>query len=136
MTVLIVNGPNMQNLDKRKLYNASYQQLIERTTTIARELGIDLDFFVSDIEGEIVSTIANCQCDAIIINAAAYSHYSIAIRDALEIFDGKKIEVHMTNIYKREQFRHQSVVSPVVDGTISGFGLESYVLALKSLKVV
>lgn len=134
MRVLLINGPNMSRLDIRgDKYNASYTQLVATVSKYAQDLDIHVDFVVSDIEGELVKCIGESLHDAIIINAAAYSHYSIAIRDALESYKGKKIEVHMTNIYARESFRHKSMLSSVVDGAIVGFGVHSYVLALYAL---
>lgn len=135
MKVLVVNGPNMQNLVNRgEKYASSYFQLKKVVQQSAQTLGLEVEFFASDIEGELVQAICRSNHDALIINAAAYSHYSIAIRDAVESFAGKKIEVHMTNVHCREEFRHKSVLSSVVDGTICGFGIQSYVLGLHALK--
>lgn len=137
MKVLVINGPNMQNLGNRgSVYNATYEELVSKIKSEAEDLNLDVECFVSDIEGEIVREIYTCKYEAIIINAAAYSHYSIAIRDALESFKGKKIEVHMTNIHAREQFRHNSVISGVVDGVICGFGAYSYILALRAVSTM
>ncbi|MDR2978255.1 MAG: 3-dehydroquinate dehydratase [Rickettsiales bacterium] len=131
MRVLIINGPNMQRLSKRgNQYNASYEQLRDCIIDHAKSKNIEVEFFVTDIEGEIVQAIGRYDGDAIVINAAGYSHYSVAIRDALESFKGKKVEVHMTNVYAREEFRHHSIIAPVCDGVICGFGLKSYLLAM------
>jgi len=91
---------------------------------------VDFTFLQSNIEGEIVGFIQKADCGALIINAGAYSHYSIAIADALEIVKTPKIEVHLSNIYAREEFRRTSVISPKVSGSICGFGSDSYFLAV------
>ena len=100
------------------------------------ELGIDIETFQSNFEGEIVEKIhsANGNFDGIVINAGAYTHTSVAIRDAISAVDIPTVEVHMTNIYKREEFRHHSYLAPVCIGQISGFGADSYKLGLKAIK--
>ena len=100
------------------------------------ELGIDIETFQSNFEGEIVEKIhsAKDNFDGIVINAGAYTHTSVAIRDAISAVDIPTVEVHMTNIYKREEFRHHSYLAPVCIGQISGFGADSYKLGLKAIK--
>ena len=100
------------------------------------ELGIDIETFQSNFEGEIVEKIhsAKDNFDGIVINAGAYTHTSVAIRDAISAVDIPIVEVHMTNIYKREEFRHHSYLAPVCIGQISGFGADSYKLGLKAIK--
>lgn len=100
------------------------------------ELGIDIETFQSNFEGEIVEKIhsAKDNFDGIVINAGAYTHTSVAIRDAISAIDIPTVEVHMTNIYKREEFRHHSYLAPVCIGQISGFGADSYKLGLKAIK--
>ena len=102
---------------------------------MAKELNLILDIKQSNVEGEIVNLIQNSvdNYDGIIINAAAYSHTSVAIRDALDVFKKPKIEVHISNIYKREEFRHKSMISGVVTGIICGLGINGYILAINSM---
>ena len=101
----------------------------------AKELNLNLDIKQSNVEGEIVNLIQNSvdNYEGIIINAAAYSHTSVAIRDALDVFKKPKIEVHISNIYKREEFRHRSLISGVVTGIICGLGINGYILAINSM---
>jgi len=137
MKTLIINGPNLNMLGQRDANHYGSQTLEEINALLAKKakaLKLELSFFQSNIEGEIVTAIQNFSGDAIIINAGAYTHYSIAIRDALEIKTCKKIEVHLSNILAREEFRKESVLSAVCSGLISGFGADSYVLALEYLK--
>ncbi len=103
---------------------------------MAQEIGIDIDFFQSNIEGELVNIIqdARKKFDGMIINAAAFTHTSVAIRDALDLFKKPIIELHLSNIYKREEFRHKSLISGVVTGGIFGLGAEGYILAIISLQ--
>lgn len=133
--VLILNGPNLNLLSKRdkKIYGKETLEKAEKDCQVlAKELDLEIEFKQSNIEGEIVEQIQNAidKFDGIIINAAAYTHTSIAIRDALEMFHGKKVEVHISNIFKREEFRKHSLISGVVDAIISGFGIDGYTLAL------
>ena len=133
--ILILNGPNLHLLAKRdvKIYGGG---TLEKAKTdclqLAKELNLEIDFRQSNFEGEIVEQIGQAldKFDGIIINAAAYTHTSIAIRDALEIFNGAKVELHISNIFKREEFRQTSFLSDVVDAVISGFGIDGYTLAL------
>jgi len=134
LNILIINGPNLNLLGIRNTVtygNKSFAQLEVELVDELKKLGFDVDFFQSNHEGEIVSKIGESigKSDAIIINPGALTHYSYSIRDALEAFPGKKVEVHISNIYCREEFRKESVISPVVDGVISGFGIDSYLLA-------
>ena len=138
MKILILNGPNLNLLHKRDqdVYGSSSLQDIELDCqNLASEIGIELEMFQSNDEGELVSKIqkANEDCDGIIINAAGYTHTSVAIRDALEIFQKPKIELHISNIFKREEFRHHSFLSKVVDGVISGLGVEGYTISLLAI---
>lgn len=133
--VLILNGPNLNMLDQRdaKIYGGeSLEKARDNCTQLAKELGIEVDFRQNNFEGEIVENIQKAvgKFDGIIINAAAYTHTSVAIRDALEIFQGAKVEIHISNIYKREKFRQKSYLSDIVDATIAGFGIKGYTLAL------
>ena len=137
--ILIINGPNLNLLHQRQqdIYGSiSLAEIKQSCQKIAQELGFELVFIQSNDEGEIITQIQDAvdKFDAIIINAAAYTHTSIAIRDAFEIFPKTKVEIHLSNIYKREEFRHKSLLSDVVDGVICGFGSKSYYLALQSLE--
>lgn len=136
--ILIINGPNLNLLGQREQSqygNKDYIYLTEICSKKAKELNLDLDIKQSNIEGEIVNLIQNSvdNYDGIIINAAAYSHTSVAIRDALDVFRKPKIEVHISNIYKREEFRHKSMISGVVTGIICGLGVNGYILAINSM---
>ncbi len=136
--ILILNGPNLNLLHQRSkvVYGSnSLAEIEQECHKIAKNLGLSLEFVQSNSEGEIVNKIQEAidKFDAIIINAAAYTHTSVAIRDALEIFNKTKIEIHLSNIHKREEFRQKSMISDIVDGVICGFGAKSYYLAINSL---
>jgi len=132
MKILVINGPNMSVLDRREGYgNVSMEQLKNKLLQYAKKRDVLLEFFESDIEGQIVNKINTSDSNAIIINPAAYSHYSIAILDALQIFRGKKVEVHITNLAKRELERQKTLTAKACDGVISGFGVFGYILAVK-----
>ena len=136
MKINIINGPNLNLLGKREpdIYgNESFNLYFDELKLKFPE--IDLNFFQSNIEGEIIDQIHNVgfSSDGIILNAAAYTHTSVGIADAVKSIDSKVIEVHISNTYSREEFRHNSFLSPVVNGIIIGFGLDSYRLAIESL---
>ena len=135
LNILFLNGPNLNLLGQREQSqygSITYEELKKRCEEKCKELNIKIEFIQSNVEGEIVSIIqsANEKFDGIIINAAAFTHTSVAIRDALEIYKKKKIEVHISNIYKREEFRQKSLISDVVNGGIFGLGSEGYILAI------
>ena len=137
--IIIINGPNLNLLGEREQSqygSMSFEKLKEKCVKKTKELKIDVDFFQSNIEGEIVNKIqeARKSFDGMIINAAGFSHTSVAIRDALDIFKKPIIELHISNIYKREDFRHKSLISDVVSGGIFGLGPEGYILAIISLE--
>ena len=137
-SVLILNGPNLNLLGSREpnIYGtASLQDHIESASAAAAAHGLTVKSLQSNSEAELVEAIhsATGTVDAIIINAGALTHYSWSLHDALRSFKGNKIEVHLSNPSAREEFRHVSVVSGVVDGSISGFGGLSYVLAIHAL---
>ena len=139
--IIIINGPNLNLLGEREQsqYGAeTFDKLKEKCLKKGSELKIDTEFFQSNIEGEIVTKIqeARKNFDGIIINAAGFTHTSVAIRDALDIFKKPIIELHISNIYKREQFRHKSLISEVVSGGIFGLGPEGYILAIISLEKI
>ena len=136
--IIIINGPNLNLLGQREQSQyggKDYTYLTEICFKKAKELNLNLDIKQSNVEGEIVNLIQNSvdNYDGIIINAAAYSHTSVAIRDALDVFKKPKIEVHISNIYKREEFRHKSMISSVVTGIICGLGINGYILAINSM---
>ena len=135
LNILFLNGPNLNLLGQREQSqygSITYEELKKKCEEKSKELDLKIEFIQSNVEGEIVSIIqsANEKFDGIIINAAAFTHTSVAIRDALEIFKKKKIEVHISNIYKREEFRQKSLISDVVNGGIFGLGIEGYILAI------
>lgn len=138
MKVLVINGPNLARLDIRdsSIYgDLSYPQLVKLITDSASELGLDADIRQSDQESEIIGWLhgAADTNTPVIINPAAFTHYSYAIRDAAELVKAPLIEVHLSNPLSREEFRHTSVISGIADGTIGGFGPDSYRLALRAL---
>ena len=133
--ILFLNGPNLNLLGQREQSqygSITYEDLKKKCEEKCKELDLKVEFIQSNVEGEIVSIIqsANEKFDGIIINAAAFTHTSVAIRDALEIYKKKKIEVHLSNIYKREEFRQKSLISDLVNGGIFGLGSEGYILAI------
>lgn len=138
MKILIINGVNMNMLGFRepeKYGSMTLKDLEKELYAFSFELGIDIEMFQSNLEGEIVEKIHSARdvFDGIVINAGAYTHTSIAIRDALCAVDVPTVEVHMTNIYQREDFRHHSFIAPIALGQISGFGTDSYKLGLKAI---
>lgn len=138
MKILVINGVNMNMLGVReteKYGSMTLKDLEKDLYAFSFELGIDLETFHSNHEGEIVEKIhsAKDNFNGIIINAGAYTHTSIAIRDAISAINIPTVEIHMTNIYAREEFRHHSYIAPVCLGQISGFGTNSYKLGLKAI---
>ena len=137
--ILFLNGPNLNLLGQREQSqygSITYEDLKKKCEEKCKELDLKVEFIQSNVEGEIVSIIqsANEKFDGIIINAAAFTHTSVAIRDALDLFKKPIIELHLSNIYKREEFRHKSLISDVVTGGIFGLGAEGYILAIISLQ--
>jgi len=135
MRLSIINGPNLNMLGQREpgIYgNKTLKDIEKDLQTLGEKYHIELDFFQSNIEGELVDAIQQSgnQCDGIIINAAAYTHTSVAIRDAIAAIQVPVIEVHLSNPCTRESFRHTSLIADVCRGSIAGFGDESYTLAL------
>ena len=133
--ILIINGPNLNLLGEREQSQygtKNFEELKNECKKKADELGVKIDIVQSNIEGEIVSFIqdARNKYEGIIINAAGFTHTSVAIRDALELFKKPSIELHISNIYKREEFRQKSLISDVVNGGIFGLGTEGYILAI------
>ena len=139
MKILVLNGPNLSRLDLREKNHygdLNYAQLQDFIQSKATELKLSVDIKQSDNESEIISWLhaAADQKTPVIINPAAFTHYSYAIRDAVAMLKAPCIEVHLSNPLSREEFRHTSVVSGVVNGTIAGFGPESYGLALRAMQ--
>ena len=139
--IIIINGPNLNLLGEREQSQyglTSFNQLEENCIKKGKEIGLEVDFAQSNIEGELVNIIKDSRkkYDGIIINAAGFTHTSVAIRDALDLFKKPIIEIHISNIYKREEFRHKSLISGVASGGIFGLGAEGYILAIISLQKI
>ena len=139
--IIIINGPNLNLLGEREQSqygSITFDQLKKQCIDHSKKIRINADFFQSNIEGEIVNKIQDSRKshDGIIINAAGYTHTSVSIRDALDVFKKPIIELHISNIYKREEFRHKSLISDVVTGGIFGLGAEGYILAIISLQKI
>ena len=137
--IIIINGPNLNLLGEREQSqygSITFKNLENECLKKGAELKIDIEFFQSNVEGDLVNKIqeARKNFDGMIINAAGYTHTSVAIRDALDIFKKPIIELHISNIYKREEFRQKSLISDVVSGGIFGLGSDGYILAIISLE--
>ena len=136
--IIIINGPNLNLLGEREQSqygSITFDELKDKCEKKSKELSLDLDFSQSNVEGELVNIIQNSRkkYDGMIINAAAFTHTSIAIRDALDLFKKPLIELHISNIYKREEFRQKSLISDIVTGGIFGLGTDGYILAIISM---
>ena len=136
--IIIINGPNLNLLGEREQSqygSIKFEKLKENCTKKSKELDLAIEFAQSNVEGEIVNLIQSSRdkFDGIIINAAAFTHTSVAIRDALTIYKKPIIELHISNIYKREEFRQKSLISDVVTGGIFGLGADGYILAIISM---
>jgi 3-dehydroquinate dehydratase II len=137
--VLVIHGPNLNLLGKREknIYGAkSLKDINKDISALASELGIDVTVIQLNSEGEILDIIQKADYDLLIINPAAYTHTSVAIRDAIAGVERPAIEVHLSNIHKREEFRQKSFIAGVAVGQISGFGPDSYLLALRAAKSI
>lgn len=135
LKLIIINGPNLNLLGKREpsIYgDVSFEEFLKKLRRKYNE--IDIDYFQSNIEGEIIDTLhkVGFMYDGIILNAGGYSHTSVSIADAVNAIEKPVVEVHISNIFQREEFRHISLISPVARGTVVGFGLDSYRLAIVS----
>jgi len=136
--VLVLNGPNLGRLGKREpsVYGAAtYTDLVARCESAGKELGLEVDVRQTEYEGELVTWVHEA-CDLalpVVLNAGALTHYSYALHDAVKMRTAPLVEVHISNIAAREGFRHESVVTPVANGIIAGFGFQSYVLALRAV---
>jgi 3-dehydroquinate dehydratase-2 len=138
MKILIVHGPNLNLLGERepeKYGRKTLEDINESLKKLAVELGAEIESFQSNCEGALISKIQEVKkdFDGILINPAAYTHTSVAIRDAILAVTKPCVEIHLSNIYTREEFRHHSYIAPVCVGQISGFGIDSYLLGLKAL---
>ena len=136
--IIVINGPNLNLLGERERSqygSVAYDELKNNCLKYSKTLEINIEFTQSNIEGEIVTSIqeAKKKYDGLIINAAGFTHTSVAIRDALAIFKKPSIELHISNIYKREEFRHKSMISDVVTGIICGLGANGYILAINAI---
>ena len=136
--IIIINGPNLNLLGEREQSqygSITFEKLKNNCLDKAKELRINIDFAQSNIEGEIVTMVqeARKKYDGIIINAAGFTHTSVSIRDALDIFKKPIIELHISNIYKREEFRHKSLISDIATGVICGMGANGYILAINAM---
>ena len=140
MKILVIHGPNLNMLGTRESDIYGTKTLDEINTSLnalAADLGVELVISQSNHEGEIVEIIQKSKdCSALLINPAAYTHTSVAIRDAIAAVNIPAIEIHLSNIYKREEFRHTSLISPVASGQVAGFGPDSYLLGLRAAVVV
>jgi 3-dehydroquinate dehydratase-2 len=139
--IIIINGPNINLLGEREQsqYGSdTFEQLKEKCLTKSKEIGLEVNFTQSNLEGEIVNIIqeARKEYTGMIINAAGFTHTSVAIRDALSLFKKPIIELHISNIYKREEFRHKSLISDIATGGIFGLGTEGYILAIISIQKI
>ena len=137
--IIILNGPNLNLLGERekdKYGNFSLKDVENNCKDFSKKNDINLSLYQSNIEGELVEEIQKSRQaqDGLIINAGGYTHTSVAIHDALKILKIPIIELHITNIYNREDFRHKSLISKIANGIICGFGIEGYVMALKAMK--
>ena len=139
--IIIINGPNLNLLGEREQSqygSTTFDQLKENCLKESNKIGIELEFTQSNIEGELVNLIQDARekYDGMIINAAGFTHTSVAIRDALDLFKKPIIELHISNIYKREEFRHKSLISDIATGGIFGLGVEGYILAIISIEKI
>lgn len=137
LKILVIHGPNLDKLGEREIDvygKVTLEEINAALKKLGKELGVEVDSFQSASEGEIVDKIGSAKKGyaAMVINPAAYTHYSVAIRDAIAACTIPVVEVHLSNIYSREEFRHKSVIAPVAVGQISGFGLNSYLLGLRA----
>ena len=139
--IIIINGPNLNLLGEREQsqYGSdTFEELKEKCLKKSKEIGLEVNFTQSNLEGEIVNIIqeARKEYKGMIINAAGFTHTSVAIRDALSLFKKPIIELHISNIYKREEFRHKSLISDIATGGIFGLGTEGYILAIISIQKI
>ena len=137
--IIVINGPNLNLLGEREQSqygSITYEELKNKCLKYSKDIGVNIEFTQSNIEGEIVTIIqkAKEKYDGLIINAGGFTHTSVAIRDALVILKKPSIELHISNIYKREEFRHKSMISDIVTGIICGLGANGYILAINAMQ--
>ena len=138
MKIEVINGVNLNLLGPREkdIYGEkTLEQINNEIAQYCKQKGIEVTFFQSNIEGEICERIQKSNADGIVLNAGAYSHYSIAIRDAISGAKKRVVEVHISNLFAREEFRQKSVIAPVCVGTLCGFGYKGYLLAIESFLI-
>ena len=138
MKIEIINGVNLNLLGTREkqIYGEkTLQEINAEISEYCAKRGVEVCFFQSNIEGEICERIHNSAADGIVLNAGAYTHYSIAIRDAISGAQKRVVEVHISNLFEREEFRQKSVIAPVCEGALCGFGYKGYILAIESFLI-
>ena len=135
MKILIVNGPNLNLLGTREPQIYGNQSFEDYFNALKMESNVDLTYFQSNVEGELIDCLQESDHDGIILNAGGYTHTSVALRDCVASINVPVVEVHISNITKREEFRHTSLISPVAVGCVFGFGLKSYELALHFFEI-
>ena len=139
--IIIINAPNLNLLGEREQSqygSTTFEEIKENCLKKSNEIGVELEFTQSNVEGELVNLIQDSRkkYDGMIINAAGFTHTSVAIRDSLDLFKKPIIELHISNIYKREEFRHKSLISDIATGGIFGLGAEGYILAIISIQKI
>jgi 3-dehydroquinate dehydratase-2 len=131
MHLLIVNGPNLNLLGQREPQIYGIEKFEDYFNELKSRVGVEIDYFQSNTEGEIIDTLQQSKHDGIVLNAGGYTHTSVAIRDCISAIDVPVVEVHISNLAKRESFRHESLITPVTVGSIMGFGLAGYELGIR-----
>ena len=134
MKILIVNGPNLNLIGTRETSIYGNQSFTDYFLTLKSTIGFELEYYQSNVEGELINCLQNTKCEGVILNAGAYTHTSIALRDCIAAISVPVVEVHISNITNRESFRHNSLLSPVCAGCVFGFGLKGYDVALSYFK--
>ena len=139
--IIVINGPNLNLLgerEKEKYGSVSLEEIEKNCLDHANKISLEISFFQSNVEGEIVNKIQESRnkYSGVVINAAGYTHTSVSILDALSVLKIPIIELHITNIYNREEFRHKSLISKLASGIICGFGTEGYIMALRATKKI
>ncbi|MDC1362032.1 3-dehydroquinate dehydratase [Crocinitomicaceae bacterium] len=131
MKLAIINGPNLNLLGSRENDIYGDTSFEDYFNVLKSRFKLELDYFQSNIEGELIDYLQKVNCDGIVLNGGGYTHTSVALRDCISAIDTPVVEVHLSNISSRESFRHNSLLSPVCEGSIYGFGLKSYDLAIE-----